>query len=146
MKQYWGAPEITTVVQEFVEEHNIDTVRPSVLDAIQLAHDMHQILTFDQGGVSGHLNHASLPNGAGHVTGVRIAVLKTVGVLQKYTFFLESLFNWRTSGWDGVYTSSPSDYVIGVRAMLAHKSQLVWFRWLYITFSRYMWTNEWTCQ
>lgn len=33
-------------------------------------------------------------------------------------------------------------WVRGVRAMLEHKSQLVWFRWLYLLFSRLMWVNE----
>ncbi|KAI0676516.1 LmbE-like protein [Trametes maxima] len=39
------------------------------------------------------------------------------------------------SGWDG--------YVRALSAMMEHRSQLVWFRWLYVSFSRYMWVNEW---
>ncbi|KAF5373319.1 hypothetical protein D9615_007426 [Tricholomella constricta] len=35
------------------------------------------------------------------------------------------------------------NYVTALNAMRAHKSQLVWFRWLYVLFSRYMWVNEW---
>lgn len=30
----------------------------------------------------------------------------------------------------------------GLRAMMAHRSQLVWFRWLYLCFSQLMWVNE----
>jgi N-acetylglucosaminylphosphatidylinositol deacetylase len=36
-----------------------------------------------------------------------------------------------------------SGYFTALRAMREHWSQLVWFRWLYVSFSRYMWVNEW---
>ncbi|KAI0350836.1 hypothetical protein OH77DRAFT_992145 [Trametes cingulata] len=34
-------------------------------------------------------------------------------------------------------------YTRALKAMMQHRSQLVWFRWLYVSFSRYMWVNEW---
>jgi N-acetylglucosaminylphosphatidylinositol deacetylase len=43
-----------------------------------------------------------------------------------------------------VFISGLPAYRTAFKAMLAHKSQLVWFRWLYLLFSRYMWINEWT--
>ncbi|KAG5637791.1 hypothetical protein H0H81_003183 [Sphagnurus paluster] len=39
--------------------------------------------------------------------------------------------------------SGIADYVTALSAMRAHASQLVWFRYLYVLFSRYMWVNEW---
>lgn len=42
-----------------------------------------------------------------------------------------------------VFVSGFDDFLIAHRAMRAHWSQLVWFRWLYVLFSRYMWVNEW---
>ncbi|KAF5329980.1 hypothetical protein D9611_010465 [Ephemerocybe angulata] len=42
-----------------------------------------------------------------------------------------------------VYVSGYAAYLTSFKAMLAHQSQLVWFRWLYLAFSRYMWINEW---
>ncbi|KAJ3535016.1 hypothetical protein NMY22_g6675 [Coprinellus aureogranulatus] len=42
-----------------------------------------------------------------------------------------------------VFVSGVKGYATAFKAMLAHKSQLVWFRWLYLLFSRYMWINEW---
>lgn len=33
-------------------------------------------------------------------------------------------------------------WAIGLKAMMAHNSQLVWFRYLYLAFSRLMWVNE----
>ncbi|KAH6917922.1 N-acetylglucosaminylphosphatidylinositoldeacety la se [Coprinopsis sp. MPI-PUGE-AT-0042] len=42
-----------------------------------------------------------------------------------------------------VFVAGFPEYKRAFQAMLAHKSQLVWFRWLYLLFSRYMWVNEW---
>lgn len=42
-----------------------------------------------------------------------------------------------------VFVSGWAEYARALRAMRSHRSQLVWFRWLYVTFSRYMWVNEW---
>ncbi|KAJ7705383.1 N-acetylglucosaminylphosphatidylinositoldeacety la se [Mycena rosella] len=42
-----------------------------------------------------------------------------------------------------VFVSGMKEYWAAVQAMRAHPSQLVWFRWLYVLFSRYMWVNEW---
>lgn len=42
-----------------------------------------------------------------------------------------------------VVISSLKGYTTALRAMFQHKSQLVWFRWLYVSFSRYMWVNNW---
>ena len=42
-----------------------------------------------------------------------------------------------------VFVSGVEDWWTAIQAMMEHKSQLVWFRWLYVAFSRYMWVNEW---
>ncbi|KZT04513.1 LmbE-like protein [Laetiporus sulphureus 93-53] len=42
-----------------------------------------------------------------------------------------------------VFISGAAEYATALRAMRQHRSQLVWFRWLYVTFSRYMWVNDW---
>lgn len=43
-----------------------------------------------------------------------------------------------------VFVSGVPEYWKALAAMRAHKSQLVWFRWLNVIFSRYMWVNEWS--
>lgn len=40
-----------------------------------------------------------------------------------------------------LYVSSPLLYITAWRAMWAHRSQLVWFRYLYMLFSRYVLIN-----
>jgi N-acetylglucosaminylphosphatidylinositol deacetylase len=42
-----------------------------------------------------------------------------------------------------VFVSGTTEYLTALRAMKEHWSQLVWFRWLNVMFSRYMWVNEW---
>ncbi|EEB97029.1 hypothetical protein MPER_03735, partial [Moniliophthora perniciosa FA553] len=42
-----------------------------------------------------------------------------------------------------VFVAGIDDYLTALRAMKQHWSQLVWFRWLNVMFSRYMWVNEW---
>ncbi|EJC97674.1 LmbE-like protein [Fomitiporia mediterranea MF3/22] len=41
-----------------------------------------------------------------------------------------------------LFVSGWKEYMTALRAMRMHRSQLVWFRWLYVAFSRYMWVNE----
>jgi len=41
------------------------------------------------------------------------------------------------------FVSGYWEYLHALQAMQAHKSQLVWFRWLYVAFSQYMWVNTW---
>jgi len=38
--------------------------------------------------------------------------------------------------------ATPSQYVASVAAMRKHATQLVWFRYLYVSFSKYMWVND----
>jgi hypothetical protein len=46
--------------------------------------------------------------------------------------------------WNGsrlTITSTVEGYKLALEAMMRHKSQLVWFRWLYVGASKYMWSN-----
>lgn len=128
-----------------------------------------QILTFDTYGISSHPNHCSLPHGAsslveslvlstsGAINRPRVFGLMTTPVLPKYIGFLSVfyvrlrvslmtalsyLFNERPLS-PAVFTSGLWEYLIAARALREHKSQMLWFRYLYMTFSRYMWVNEW---
>jgi hypothetical protein len=54
-----------------------------------------------------------------------------------------------TNGSNPVFSVRPV-FVAGIKeyrriaiAALRHQSQRVWFRWLYLAFSQYMWVNEW---
>lgn len=48
----------------------------------------------------------------------------------------------REPGHHATFVSTPAQYGTTLYAMRAHASQLVWFRWLYVAFSRLMWVNQ----
>jgi N-acetylglucosaminylphosphatidylinositol deacetylase len=116
-------------------------------------------LTFDNKGISGHPNHIGLHEGAAEFVrrsakhDVTVFSLTTVPVTDKYIGYLAPLYYQVLARMLGAphiansanrFISSFWGYATAFRAMQDHWSQLVWFRWLYILTSRYMWMNEWT--
>jgi N-acetylglucosaminylphosphatidylinositol deacetylase len=121
------------------------------------------IVTFDQGGVSHHPNHRSLYYGSRAFVGslmrsgeseppVQLYTLGSVNVLRKYMSILDapaSVLSTALSKRDRGSNPSPLFIVGGPgayrKAQLAmtsaHTSQMVWFRWFWITLSRYMVIN-----
>lgn len=67
-------------------------------------------------------------------------------MLAKFTGPLYALY----AGWLNTFdyaealaiVASPRQYLEALHAMQAHWSQMVWFRWLYVSFSHLMWVNE----
>ncbi|KAG5647872.1 hypothetical protein DXG03_007796 [Asterophora parasitica] len=154
-----------------------DVLRPYIVE-----NDISTILTFDAGGVSGHPNHRSLPDGAArlldlHDSSIKLYTLVTWPVIAKYTGLLAPILAKSSLAQVDIYPfldahvtnlrrafqlvttpassseqpvglvlaiSGVADYLTALNAMRAHESQLVWFRWLYVLFSRYMWVNEWS--
>jgi len=108
---------------------------------------------------------SSFPRSPDAYTGApRLFSLITMPVLWKYSGPLLSRFTLFKSLWKmvlgrfigleatdilkgskgtAVFVSGIQEYITAVYAMLQHSSQLVWFRFLYIEFSQYMWVNEW---
>ncbi|KAK2828774.1 hypothetical protein Q5P01_019808 [Channa striata] len=112
-----------------------------------IAHSFNMVLTFDGRGVSGHANHIAIHKAVSHLAfsgqvpkDCCLLSLVTVGLLRKYLCFLELPISW--------LLPSRLCCIVGLQgyrqakaAMLCHRTQLLWFRYLYITFSRYMFTN-----
>lgn len=92
----------------------------------------------------------------------KVYSLTTVSLLPKYTGVFGGVFarfsvwlgiifkglpivNLFTKGWEPtpIFISSAEQYIRGLSAMKQHWTQMVWFRWLNVFFSRYMWVNEW---
>jgi N-acetylglucosaminylphosphatidylinositol deacetylase len=121
------------------------------------------IVTFDQSGVSYHPNHRSLYHGSRAFikslmqggeseSPVQLYTLGSVNVLRKYMSILDapaSVVGTALSRRERGSNPSPLFIVGGLgdyrKAQLAmttaHKSQMVWFRWAWITLSRYMMIN-----
>jgi len=151
IKMMWEPNVIATQVEPYVTDYGIDT-----------------ILTFDEHGVSSHPNHISVIRGIRHMLDTKlfakapnVYTLSTTSLLQKYTGVFGGVFArlnlWRkllvqefpivnrfvSKERTPIFVSSAEQYVTGLSAMKQHRSQMVWFRWLNVSFSRYMWVNEW---
>jgi len=105
---------------------------------------INNLITFDNYGVSGHLNHQSIYNGVRYLQkdqtkkiAVRYLALESISLIRKYWGFIDSLFSFNyficTADWN---TRKQIQ-----EAMEAHASQYVWFRRLYVIFSRYLFIN-----
>ncbi|ORY34269.1 putative deacetylase LmbE-like domain-containing protein [Naematelia encephala] len=138
----WPKFVIDNIVSSYLSMHHIDT-----------------IITFDQTGISQHPNHIAVSR----VSAPRREIwkLQSPSILSKYTGPLSVISHYlpfsqstSTTGKKGkkgkkakvvkikVFTTSPFGWARGVWAMTRHKTQLVWFRWLYLAASRLMWINE----
>ncbi|XP_078729716.1 N-acetylglucosaminyl-phosphatidylinositol de-N-acetylase [Lampetra fluviatilis] len=126
----WDSSLVADIILQHVEKHNIGLV-----------------LTFDAEGVSGHANHISVYHALRNLQsekrlppGCRTLYLQSVSLLRKYVSIMDlPLSVLRSQAL--VCLASLDEYEIGLQAMRRHRSQLVWFRYLYIVFSRYMLIN-----
>lgn len=130
------------------------------------------LITFDKGGVSGHPNHRSLYHGArafverlmkgksGWQCPVTLYTLTSTPLVRKYVGVLDAPVSMiigivegflggrgkKRSGQEGgrlLYVNGVMEYWRARGAMVqAHKSQMVWFRWGWITLGRYMVVND----
>ena len=69
----------------------------------------------------------------------KVFALRSVNVLRKYSSLLDVPMSFILAS--VVYTASVKDWCILHKAMAAHGSQNVWFRKLYMLFSRYILIN-----
>ncbi len=102
------------------------------------------IISFDSEGVSGHSNHCQIyhaicsPNT--QLGGMWRYSLKSQHVVLKYCLFLTILMSSFLKN-QKVLCSPLCDIFVPHKAMFQHRSQLMWFRYLYIMFSSYMFIN-----
>ena len=127
---------------------------PTKISKILSQHNPSAIITFDESGVSSHPNHISLLRGAEEYvstreSGARLFTLTSVPIWRKYAFFLDAVVVRWLAGEEGTgmrrvaFVSSWAGYLKARSAMVqAHVSQMRWFRWGWIGFSRYMVVND----
>ncbi|WRT65977.1 uncharacterized protein IL334_002928 [Kwoniella shivajii] len=138
MKSQWDVRLIASIVTEFLESEPVDLV-----------------ITFDPYGISNHPNHIALSHSIAHISkSTKVLYLKSPSTLPKFTGPLYPLYlqlegtllnlvgSTKTKAGEHVMISNPSQWLKSVNAMMYHKTQLVWFRWLYLAASRLMWVNE----
>ncbi|XP_041575923.1 N-acetylglucosaminyl-phosphatidylinositol de-N-acetylase isoform X5 [Taeniopygia guttata] len=107
-----------------------------------------KVVTFDAGGVSGHANHISLHSAVRYLhsegklpEGCRVLVLESVNLCRKYISFLDVLISCLLPT-DALFILTEEETEQAKRAMQCHRSQLLWFRRLYLLFSRYLVVNS----
>ncbi|KAL8736034.1 MAG: hypothetical protein Q9166_000596 [cf. Caloplaca sp. 2 TL-2023] len=129
------------------------------------------LVTFDRSGVSSHPNHIALYHGArawlkGLMRGkqgwrcpVELHTLTSISIARKYVSFFDAPMTMLLGSLGEVKDSRRQDKGAGRRQALfvsdmrqwrwgqkamtrAHKSQMRWFRWGWITFGRYMVVND----
>lgn len=106
------------------------------------------LITFDEHGVSGHANHIAISKAVDklfqgkQLENIAVFLLNSSNIIRKYMSVLDiplsSMFCLPS------FVSLPSEVIRSWQAMSAHQSQMVWFRKLYIVFSRYMYVNTLT--
>ncbi|WFD18217.1 N-acetylglucosaminylphosphatidylinositol deacetylase [Malassezia caprae] len=128
MQRTWAPARVRDAVRTHMNGTHIDT-----------------ILTFDAGGVSLHPNHRALFHGAVQLqselaTPLSLWTLHTWSWRIKFWGVLVSVL--QRGGRDYVFRSSMREYAQSLQAMYQHQTQLVWFRYLYVLFSSYMYANR----
>ncbi|XP_075053035.1 N-acetylglucosaminyl-phosphatidylinositol de-N-acetylase isoform X1 [Mixophyes fleayi] len=127
----WDQVLLSSLIINHIQEKNIDLV-----------------ITFDERGVSGHSNHISLYNAVRSLhssrklpEGCSVLVLESVNIFRKYLSVLDLPISWFCNQ-DVLLISSRTQYKQAKEAMFCHQSQLLWFRHIYLLFSRYMTINS----
>lgn len=100
------------------------------------------LLTFDEQGVSGHVNHISVYRVMENYRypGLSLYKLLTVNIFRKYLSFFDIFISHFCK--ENIYISPYDALAKPFAAMFHHRSQLMWFRYLYMMFSRYMLVNS----
>ncbi|KAK7078314.1 hypothetical protein SK128_010442 [Halocaridina rubra] len=111
--------------------------------------DINMVITFDSGGISGHINHSALYSAIQYLVEEEFLPedceafsLDSVNIFRKYLSVLDVPLSYAVSSC--AFTVDFTQYSAIQRAMKAHASQYVWFRKLYMIFSRYVLINTLT--
>ncbi|XP_051848046.1 N-acetylglucosaminyl-phosphatidylinositol de-N-acetylase [Antechinus flavipes] len=127
----WNTELLATLLLRHIKANHIDLV-----------------VTFDTGGVSGHANHIALYSAIRFLRSTgklprecSVLTLESVNILRKYLSVLDLPFTWLQTQ-DVLFVLTKKEAEQAKKAMLCHKSQLLWFRHLYIIFSRFMVINS----
>ncbi|GLA43670.1 hypothetical protein AnigIFM63309_001601 [Aspergillus niger] len=150
-KKWWRQDVIQDIVAHYVHMWKVDL-----------------IYTFDDGGVSGHINHRAVSAGVRKYAesfphAPPVYALQSTFLLRKYSSLIDLIltsvpFSWRigaavltappaptehdTYGNKALLVSPWQTYLTARTAFSQHDSQYSWDRVLYLVVSRYMWFNN----
>jgi N-acetylglucosaminylphosphatidylinositol deacetylase len=127
---YWSSDAILGHVKHSIHQWNIST-----------------IISFDQYGISGHRNHSAIYYALlnlSETSRIHFLSLQSLPIYRKYLTLIELIRNYFMTKSINIKTFilPVKDSLTPHKAMFEHRSQLVWFRYLYLLFSRYIWIND----
>lgn len=158
-KELWSACETLGINSSLIWLYNHDKLKDDpkvewraglvasmILRAVETL-DIDTIITFDKRGVSGHKNHISIYRAMAMLksrnslpSNCRVYLLESVSILRKYTFYADLLLSLLFKH-SYLHVSSMKEHKLIVSAMAKHISQYVWYRKLFMLFSRYAYVN-----
>ncbi|XP_035733515.1 N-acetylglucosaminyl-phosphatidylinositol de-N-acetylase-like [Vespa mandarinia] len=123
----------------------VDVLAESILHYIE-SYKIDAVITFDKYGVSKHKNHISLYFAIAALciekkvpTYCKLYALESVNIARKYVQLLDLPISLLSASYWYLLTYEQRKNIRN--AMKAHKSQYVWYRKLYMIFSRYTFIN-----
>ncbi|XP_043501755.1 N-acetylglucosaminyl-phosphatidylinositol de-N-acetylase isoform X1 [Polistes fuscatus] len=123
----------------------VDVLAESILHYIE-SYKINAVITFDKHGVSKHKNHISLYFAIAALciekkvpSYCKLYVLESVNIIRKYVQLLDLPISLLSASYWYLLTYEQRKNITS--AMKAHQSQYVWFRKLYMIFSRYTFIN-----
>lgn len=156
--ELWRACDVLGIASENVTLYHCDVLpddpgvrwRADVVARIILRHvealSIDALVTFDKHGVSRHSNHCSLYYAAAFLSierhlpaNCRVYTLDTVNLLRKYWLLFDLPLSFVLASHRYVLRWPQRQTLI--MAMRQHSSQMLWFRRLYLCFSRYTLIN-----
>ncbi|XP_005178211.1 N-acetylglucosaminyl-phosphatidylinositol de-N-acetylase [Musca domestica] len=123
-----------------------DAVASIILHTVETL-SIQALFTFDRDGVSQHPNHCAVYYAAASLClanllpkDCKFYTLDSINILRKYLSIFDIICTCFMSRYWCILSWQESSVVRN--AMKKHQSQMKWFRWLYIFFSRYMFINS----
>lgn len=138
-------------LRDGIEETWDHTLIRKVVFGLINSQDISVLVSFDEYGISSHPNHRAIYEAISPLrlnstkNDAAFLTLSSVSLFRKYLSFLDIIvaaIDQSLGKSSLLITLSFTDYYRLVKALFNHKSQMVWFRWLYAMFSRYMFVNS----
>lgn len=136
----WNSNEVVHYISKQIDEHD---------------KAINTLITFDSYGVSGHANHRSIYSATKDLKEklaypkVSFYVLKSVTFFRKYSTFLDAVITIVTDYMNKITRRKEMTVAINFnehaklkQILQLHQSQMVWYRQLYMMFSRFMFINN----
>ncbi|XBW38035.1 hypothetical protein QEN19_003620 [Hanseniaspora menglaensis] len=134
-------------IDSMTEEWDITDVTKYLSEKISSA-ETNLVITFDSAGISGHINHRTCNVAVlklfNHSNSTHIWSLQTPKFFCKYIGGLACILSSRRSNSNSIVLTNNDIYqliyLIGIMGF-KHKSQMVWYRWLWWLFNSLTWST-----